>query len=139
MKRPILYSLLLIGANIHGCPFTITNDTRHEMFITDGNMHAIHVSPQQSGTINPVVTGKTLGIIPNSWLSKEELHIYRQLQDPNTFYKHYKLSEKYCSDNPEENQFKISDIENLPDSFTKRFHVVTYPMPKEPIVIPSKH
>lgn len=134
-----LYCLLFVGMNMYGCPFTISNDTQHEIVITDGNMQAIHIGPQQIGTIDPTIKGSFLGIIPYHWIFSEKLHIYQQLQDPNTFYKHFLLTEKYCSDNPKENQFKISDIEALPTSFTKRFNVVTYPMPQEPLVIPSKH
>ncbi len=139
MKYIILSCLLLACMNVYGCPFKITNDTEHEIFITDGNMHAIHIAPQQTGIIDPSIQGKLLGIIPYSWFTKEKLHVYQQLEDPNTFYKNYLLIEKYCSNDPKENQFKISDIETLPTSFIKRFNVVTYPMPKEHLVIPHRH
>lgn len=139
MKYIMLCGLFFLGINAYACPFKITNDTEHEIFIADGNMYAIHIGQQQTSIINPIIQGKFLGIISYSWFIKEKLHIYQQLENSNTFYKHFLLIEKYCSDDPKENQFRISDIETLPASFIKRFNVVTYPMPKESFIIPSRH
>jgi len=139
MKYLLVCSFLLVGMNTYGCPFTITNDTEHEFFVTDGNMHATYIGPQQMGTIDPTIKGSFIGFIPHHWFFSEKLHIYQKRRNQNTFYKHFLLTEKYCSDDTKENTFTMRDIEQLPESFTKRFNVITYPMPKEPFVTPSKH
>ena len=121
----VLCVMFIMNSFIHACPFTITNDTEKQLFITAQNGRAIRLKPDTSKVIDPTVMGGWLW----KWFMSEKLYVYLETEESDRFYQAYELREKYCSDIPEENQFTISEVFSMNENLVKRFDVTKLERP----------
>ena len=117
-----LCSLLLffLFNGSYGCPFIITNDSGHRAIIVDPyNKQAINMAIGETREIDPSITGWPY------YFYREKLDIYVPRQDnPNLFYRHYQLQEKYCT--KDKTELSLSKIAKLTAKPTERFEVFTF-------------
>ncbi|KKK88434.1 MAG: hypothetical protein KR126chlam4_00760 [Candidatus Anoxychlamydiales bacterium] len=120
MKIFFALIVLAIPFYTYPCPLTITNDTDHTVLLIDPNgPEAVLIPTKKSMIIDPTLTHPLM-----KYISNEQLDIYyTEESSPNLFYKRYRLTEKYCSDDPEKNKLTLSQILQFVDQPTKRFKV----------------
>ena len=120
MKIIITILLLLVTFEIYSCPLTIINYSNQIIIVVDPRgSEAIFLKENSSAIIDPTIANPLLQYVIN-----EKLDIYYpQETHPNVFYKKYRVMEKYCSDNPEENKLTLSQILQFVDHPSKRFKV----------------
>lgn len=121
----LMVPLILINLYISSCPFKITNDSEDSVFIAAENKSAIYLVPNKTMIIDPSVMGGWLA----KWLKSEKLYIYFPMEEKGRLYQAYELTEIYCSDIPEENQFTINDVLTMSPNITKRFKVKEFERP----------
>ncbi|MDN3506518.1 MAG: hypothetical protein P0S96_04745 [Simkaniaceae bacterium] len=129
MKRVVLFLGLFLTIKAYTCPITITNDTDQKIIITDPKgAEAIFLDRKETGVIDPTITHVIMKYFQN-----EKLDIYYPNPNhPNNYYKKYKLTEKYCVDDPKENELTISQINNFVQNPSDRFKVEEFqPLQKD--------
>ncbi|NGX27092.1 MAG: hypothetical protein K940chlam6_01019 [Chlamydiae bacterium] len=124
--------LLVLGAilapfSLHPCPITISNDDDRTVLIVDPKgLQAILLLPDQTGVIDPTIYSLM------RYLSDEILDIYyADNEKPYKFYKNYRLTEKYCTDDEKENQLTIKQILQFEKNPTDRFRLKKFQMIEE--------
>ena len=112
--------MLTLFLNAYSCPLTITNDTDHLVLIVDPKgPEAVLIPEKTTVTIDPTITNFVM-----KYISNEKLDIYYTVEgSSNLFYKKYRLTEKYCTDNVEDNKLTLSQILEFVDHPTKRFQM----------------
>lgn len=120
MKILLVLSAILISFSLYPCPITISNNDDQTVLIVDPKgAQAILLSPNQDGVIDPTITHP----LKRLW-SDEILDIYyAKNEKPYKFYKRYRLTEKYCTDNEDENKLTIKQILQFEKKPTDRFKV----------------
>ena len=115
-----LLLLLLCVKDSFTCPFIITNDSRSELIIVDPyNKQAVYINPGEKREIDPSISGWRY------YFYREKLDIYIPRQDnPDLFYQHYQLQEKYCTTGKTELPF--SQIAEFVTKPTERFEVFEF-------------
>ena len=118
MRFLLVLGTVFASVSLYSCPITILNNDDQTVLIVDPKgMEAILLSPNQSGMIDPTLTHPLM-----KYLSDETLDIYYAKNDtPYKFYKKYQLTEKYCTDNVDENQLTITQILQFEKEPTDRF------------------
>ncbi|NGX40015.1 MAG: hypothetical protein KR126chlam1_01355 [Chlamydiae bacterium] len=118
MKFLLVLGTVLASFSLYPCPITISNDDDQTILIVDPKgVEAILLSPNQTGMIDPTLTHPLM-----RFLSDETLDIYyAKNEKPYKFYKRYRLTEKYCTDNEDENQLTIKQILQFEKNPTDRF------------------
>ena len=117
MRIFLMVLLLLTSLKIYSCPITITNDTDQRIIIVDPRgREALLLDQNKTGVIDPTIFPPLLRYILN-----EKLDFY--YRDRDHFYKKYRLTEKYCTDDPKESELTISQIINFVQKPTDRFKV----------------
>lgn len=111
---------LLLSFKVCACPITITNDMDQKIVIVDPRgMTAISLDPKETGVIDPTITHLVM-----KHLQSEKLDFYfPKKPQSNSFYKKYRLTEKYCVDNPNESVLTLSQIVNFVQNPNDRFKV----------------
>lgn len=125
-----LVALACVSAYVscgYACMFTIENDTKHTIFVTNSDRDAVFIKPGATGEINPHLHGRVLSVIPRRLLVSEKLSVYVQAEK-NRFVRTYDLIEKYCESDAHKNRLKMSDIRSpLPAHLQERFTIVESP------------
>ena len=126
----VMIFTLSFSAICFACPFTILNDLNSKVLAVDPfNHQAIELGVGQHAVIDPSVYSW------QKYFRHEKLDIYYPIA-PNSanFVRRYQLTEKFCEDDADKNQLKISDIVGFVKEPSKRFEAkVFHPKPK------SKH
>jgi len=128
MKIGVLLAGLLLTLEAYTCPITITNDTDQKIIITDPRgSEAIFLDQSETGVIDPTITHTLI-----KYLQNEKLDFYYPNQaQPNSYYKKYRLTEKYCVDDPKESELTVSQIIKFVQTPSDRFKVEEfYPIKK---------
>ncbi len=120
MKFLLVLGAILASFSLHSCPITISNNDDQTVLIVDPKgTQAILLPPNQAGVIDPTITHPL-----NRLWSDETLDIYyAKNEKPYKFYKRHRLTEKYCTDNEDENQLTIKQILQFEKKPTDRFKV----------------
>jgi len=120
MKFLLVLGAILVSFSLYSCPITISNNDNQTVLIVDPKgEQAILLPPNQAGVIDPTITNP----LKRLW-SDETLDIYyTKNEKPYEFYKKYRLTEKYCTDNEAENQLTIKQILQFEKTPTDRFKV----------------
>jgi len=128
MKIYITLIALVASFYVYPCPITITNDIDQTVIVVDPRgPQAIFLAKQESSIIDPTIPNLVMRYILN-----EKLDIYFTMKDqPNVFYKKYRLTEKYCTDDLKENQLTISQILQFVQKPTDRFKVQEFQIPEK--------
>ncbi len=123
MKFLLVLGAILASFSLYTCPITISNDGDQTVLIVDPKgAQAILLPPNQTGMIDPTITHPLKRL-----LSDETLDIYyAKNEKPYKFYKRYRLTEKYCTDNEAENQLTIKQILQFEKNPTDRFKVIQF-------------
>jgi len=118
MKFLLIVATVLMPFFLYPCPITIMNDGDRAVLIVDpAGTQAIFLQENESGVIDPTITHFFM-----KHLKDETLDIYYpSSEQPEKFYKRYKLTEKYCTDNENENQLTIKGILKFEETPTDRF------------------
>lgn len=120
VKTLIIFIAVVTTHIANACPMTITNDLDETIIIVDPRgSQAILLSKQGTEMIDPTIPNPMMRYILN-----EKLDLYFTKEDqPNVFYKKYRLTEKYCTDDPKDNQLTVSQILQFLQKPTDRFKV----------------
>ena len=113
---------------MYSCPITITNDTDQKVIIIDprGN-EAIFLDLNRTGVIDPTITHTV-----KKYFQDETLDFYYPIQNhSSSFYKKYRLTEKYCVDDPKKSELTITQIINFVKNPTDRFKVEEFHLVKK--------
>ena len=104
----VLFLTLLLTFKAHACPITIFNDTDQQIIVIDPRgSESLYLEPNASAIIDPTVSNPVMRYFLN-----EKLEFYFPVKaHPNTFYKKYRLREKFCDDAPTE--LTLSQIINF--------------------------
>ena len=123
----VMIFALSFSAISFSCPFTMLNDSKSTVIAVDPfNHQAILLKKGQHAVIDPSVYSW------QKYFRHEKLDIYYPIA-PNSanFVRRYQLTEKFCEDDADKNQLKISDIAGFVKEPSKRFEAkVFYPKPK---------
>ncbi|CCB87807.1 hypothetical protein [Simkania negevensis] len=129
MRIAILFVGLLLTLKAFACPITITNDTGQKIIIIDPRgAEAIFLDQNETGVIDPTIIHALM-----KYLQNEKLDFYypNHTTHPNSYYKKYRLTEKYCVDDPKESELTVSQITNFIQNPSDRFKVEEfYPLQK---------
>jgi len=128
MKFLLVLGTILASFSLYPCPLTISNDDDRTVLIVDPKgLQAILLSQNQTGVIDPTITNPLMRL-----LTDETLDIYYAMNEkPYKFYKRYRFTEKYCTDDEKENQLTIKQIIQFEKNPTDRFKVKEFQMVEE--------
>lgn len=120
MKKFSLFLGLLLASKICACPITITNDMKQQVIVVDPRgSEAIFLDQNKTEVIDPTITHPMMKYFQN-----EKLDFYfPNKSQSNSFYKKYRLTEKYCVDDPKKSMLTLSQIINFVEIPTDRFKV----------------
>ncbi len=118
----VILSLILSVGSIVACPFTIKNDGTTDLLVIDPyHGYSVRIVPKKEKIINPTLSG-VIGYIRH-----EALDFYvESSKRQDTFYRHYRLVEKYCTKKKGENNISLSSLANLAQNPTDRLSVKSY-------------
>lgn len=118
MKFLMMVATILMPFFLYSCPITILNNGDQTVLIVDPKgTQAIFLVQNKSAVIDPTITHLFM-----KYFTDETLDIYFPSgAQPEKFYKRYRLTEKYCTDNEEENQLTITQILQFEENPTDRF------------------
>ena len=130
MRKRLVSALLLLfftSIGVRACMFSITNDDKQKrvLIVVDPyHGYVMRIKPGRTETIDPTVKG-FMGLLRHPYLD-----FYVEDKDTpkdDDFKRRYRLIERYCTGNPEENNLKFSDIVKLSTHPTDRLGAKTYP------------
>ncbi len=118
MKFLVMMAATLMPFFLYPCPITITNDGDQTVLIVDPKgTQAIFLMQNKSAVIDPTITRPFM-----RYFTDETLDIYFPTgAQPEKFYKKYRLTEKYCTDDEKENQLTTTQILQFEGNPTDRF------------------
>lgn len=118
MRLLLALGTMLASFSLYSCPITISNDEDQTVLIVDPKgVQALLLSPNQTGVIDPTLTHPLMRFFSDETLD----FYYAKDEKPYEFYKKYRLTEKYCTDNEDENQLTIKQILKFEKNPTDRF------------------
>ncbi len=120
MLKLTLFLFFLLGfmQGLIACPYTIINDSKEPLFVTNPHsVQALYLEPSKSGRINPTIPGRVA-----RYITKEKLNFYVPSgKNGGAFSKRFEFTEHACSE--DETTLKLSDIEKFVTKPTKRWTI----------------